>query len=48
MEAEYSDLKTLYDRVNNAIDTIIRRDVGTEIGELLQPCIEGSSYFLTL
>lgn len=41
-EAEYSDLKTLWDRVNNAIDTIIRRDVGTEIGELLQPCIEAA------
>ncbi|XP_073300054.1 uncharacterized protein [Primulina huaijiensis] len=41
-EAEYSDLKTLWDRVNNAIDTIIRRDEGTEIGELLQPCIEAA------
>ncbi|XP_073134983.1 uncharacterized protein [Henckelia pumila] len=41
-EAEYSDFKTLWDRVNNAIDTIIRRDEGTEIGELLQPCIEAA------
>ncbi|XP_011081560.1 uncharacterized protein LOC105164576 isoform X2 [Sesamum indicum] len=40
-EAEYSDLKTLWDRVNDAINTIIRRDESSETGELLQPCIEG-------
>ncbi|KAK6140696.1 hypothetical protein DH2020_025560 [Rehmannia glutinosa] len=41
-EAEYSDLKTLWDRVNDAINTIIRRDESTETGELLQPCIEAA------
>ncbi|KAL3838588.1 hypothetical protein ACJIZ3_023179 [Penstemon smallii] len=41
-EAEYSDLKTLWDRVNDAIDTIIRRDDSTEAGEFLQPCIEAA------
>ncbi|KZV47629.1 hypothetical protein F511_14415 [Dorcoceras hygrometricum] len=41
-EAEYSDLRTLWERVNNAIDTIIRRDKSTETGELLQPCIEAA------
>ncbi|KAL6556725.1 hypothetical protein OROGR_006013 [Orobanche gracilis] len=41
-EAEYSDLKTLWDRVNDAINTIIRSDDSTKTGEqLLQPCIEG-------
>lgn len=36
------DLKTLWDRTNDAINTIIRRDESTETGELLQPCIEGT------
>ena len=40
------DLKTLRDRVNDAINTIIRREEGSEdTGEFLQPCIEGI-YFL--
>ncbi|KAM5581640.1 hypothetical protein ABKV19_010739 [Rosa sericea] len=40
-EAEYTDLKTLWDRANDAINTIIRRDESIETGEeLLQPCIE--------
>lgn len=41
MQAEYVDLKTLRDRVNDAIDTIIRKEDATESGDLLQPCIEG-------
>ncbi|KAL3844040.1 hypothetical protein ACJIZ3_001443 [Penstemon smallii] len=41
-EAEYSDFKTLWDRVNDAINTIIRRDESTETGVLLQPCIEAA------
>ncbi|KAL6344884.1 hypothetical protein AAG906_006637 [Vitis piasezkii] len=41
-EAEYMDLKTLWDRANDAINTIIRRDESTETGEFLQPCIEAS------
>ncbi|XAR69380.1 hypothetical protein NMG60_11000930 [Bertholletia excelsa] len=41
-EAEYMDLKTLYDRANDAINTIIRRDESSETGELLQPCIEAA------
>lgn len=35
------DPETLWDRVNDAIDTIIRRDE-TETGQLLPPCIEGT------
>lgn len=35
------DLKTLWERTNDAINTIIRRDESTENGKLLQPCIEG-------
>ena len=36
------DLETVWDRVNDAIDTIIRRDESTETGELLPPCVEGT------
>ncbi|XP_022729165.1 uncharacterized protein LOC111284641 [Durio zibethinus] len=41
-EAEYMDLKTLWDRTNDAINTIIRRDESTETGQFLQPCIEAA------
>ncbi|PRQ26739.1 putative coactivator CBP, KIX domain-containing protein [Rosa chinensis] len=42
-EAEYTDLKTLWDRANDAINTIIRRDESIETGEeFLQPCIEAA------
>lgn len=42
-EAEYMDLKTLRDRANDAINTIIRRDGSSELtGEFLQPCIEAA------
>ncbi|GLT85323.1 hypothetical protein SLE2022_035150 [Rubroshorea leprosula] len=41
-EAEYMDLKTLWDRTNDAINTIIKRDENTETGEFLQPCIEAA------
>lgn len=41
-EAEYTDHKTLLERTNDAINTIIRRDESTESGELLQPCIEAA------
>lgn len=42
-EAEYMDLKTLWERANDAINTIIRRDEGSEeTGEFLQPCIEAA------
>ncbi|CAI9782466.1 unnamed protein product [Fraxinus pennsylvanica] len=41
-EAEYTDLETLWERVNDAIDTIIRKDESTETGELLPPCIEAA------
>lgn len=36
------DLKTLWDRANDAINTIIRLDETTETGVFLQPCIEGT------
>uniref|UniRef100_A0A1D1YR45 Histone acetyltransferase p300 n=1 Tax=Anthurium amnicola TaxID=1678845 RepID=A0A1D1YR45_9ARAE len=41
-EAEYVDLSTLWERANDAIDTIIRRDDSDESGNLLQPCIEAA------
>ncbi|KAI8024379.1 hypothetical protein LOK49_LG03G01550 [Camellia lanceoleosa] len=41
-EAEYMDLETLWDRVNDAINTIIRRDESTETGDLLPPCVEAA------
>lgn len=37
---------TLWDRVNDAINTIIRRDESSETGELLPPCIEGTHFLL--
>jgi len=40
------DMKTLLDRTNDAINTIIRLDETTETGEFLQPCIEGIQYNL--
>lgn len=45
-QTEYMDLGTLWDRVNDAVNTIIRRDESTETGELLPPCIEGTRFFL--
>ncbi|KAJ6731908.1 COACTIVATOR CBP KIX DOMAIN-CONTAINING PROTEIN-RELATED [Salix purpurea] len=41
-EAEYVSQDTLWDRVNDAINTIIRRDESTETGGLLPPCIEAA------
>uniref|UniRef100_A0A2P2QR00 Histone acetyltransferase n=1 Tax=Rhizophora mucronata TaxID=61149 RepID=A0A2P2QR00_RHIMU len=41
-EVEYTSLETLLDRVNDAINTIIRRDESSESGELLPPCIEAA------
>ncbi|KAL5783111.1 hypothetical protein ACOSP7_008140 [Xanthoceras sorbifolium] len=41
-EAEYMDIKTLWERTNDAINTIIRRDESTETGELIPPCIEAA------
>ncbi|GAB2289194.1 hypothetical protein Dimus_023497 [Dionaea muscipula] len=41
-EAEYMNPDTLWDRLNDAVDTIIRRDESTETGQLLQPCIEAA------
>ncbi|CAN4102223.1 unnamed protein product [Withania somnifera] len=44
-EAEYMDLTTLWNRLNDAIDTIIRRDDDNaefESRDLLQPCIEAA------
>lgn len=36
------DPETIWDRVSDAINTIIRRDESTETGELLPPCVEGT------
>lgn len=41
-EAEYMNLETLWDRANDAINTIIRLDESTETGVFLQPCIEAA------
>jgi hypothetical protein len=40
--------ETLWDRVNDAINTIIRRDENTETGELLPPCVEGTTLLIYL
>ncbi len=41
-------IETLWERVNDAINTIIRRDESTETGELLPPCIEGTNLLFCL
>ncbi|KAK9060712.1 hypothetical protein SSX86_021418 [Deinandra increscens subsp. villosa] len=41
-EAEYLDTDTLWDRLNDAIDTIIRKDETMETGEFLHPCVEAA------
>lgn len=41
------DLETLWDRANDAINTIIRLDETTETGDFLQPCIEGIFTIIT-
>ncbi|KAL5729630.1 hypothetical protein ACHQM5_002554 [Ranunculus cassubicifolius] len=41
-EAEYMDFQTIWERANDAINTIIRREESTETGDLLQPCIEAA------
>ncbi|KAH9322353.1 hypothetical protein KI387_016992 [Taxus chinensis] len=41
-EAEYMDIKTLCFRLNDAINTMIRRDESTEGGKLLEPCVEAA------
>uniref|UniRef100_A0A1J3DP51 Uncharacterized protein n=1 Tax=Noccaea caerulescens TaxID=107243 RepID=A0A1J3DP51_NOCCA len=41
-EEEYTDADTMWNRVNDAIDTIIRRDESTETGPLLPPCVEAA------
>lgn len=40
--------ETLWDRVNDAVNTIIRRDENSETGELLPPCIEGTNQLFHL
>lgn len=46
VQAEYVSQDTLWDRVNDAINTIIRRDESTETGGLLPPCIEGNDFLM--
>ncbi|CAN1170121.1 hypothetical protein LINPERPRIM_LOCUS206 [Linum perenne] len=41
-EEEYMRQDTLWDRVNEAINTIIRREEQTETGKLLPPCVEAA------
>ncbi|GFS40909.1 hypothetical protein Acr_00g0071130 [Actinidia rufa] len=41
-EAEYMDLVTLWNRVNDAVNTIIRREDSAETGDLLPPCVEAA------
>ena len=36
---------TLSERLNDAINTIIRRDESAESGELLPSCVEGITFF---
>ncbi|KAI7758291.1 hypothetical protein M8C21_014653 [Ambrosia artemisiifolia] len=39
-QTKYMNLETLWDRANDAINTIFRLDESTETGVFLQPCIE--------
>ncbi|GFY99726.1 hypothetical protein Acr_13g0011260 [Actinidia rufa] len=41
-EGEYMDKDTLWDRVNDAVNTIIRRDESTETRDFLLPCVEAA------
>ncbi|XP_071699195.1 uncharacterized protein [Rutidosis leptorrhynchoides] len=41
-EAEYLDPETLWDRLNDAIDTIIKKDESMETGEFLPACVEAA------
>lgn len=41
-EEDYLNLETLWDRLNEAINTIIRREEGIETGDLLPPCVEAA------
>lgn len=41
-EAEYIDPDTLWDRVNDAINTIIKKDETIETGVFLPPCVEAA------
>ncbi|KAJ0235367.1 Uncharacterized protein HA466_0265540 [Hirschfeldia incana] len=41
-EEEYTDADTMWNRITDAIDTIIRRDESTETGPLLPPCVEAA------
>uniref|UniRef100_A0A7N0UIV1 Uncharacterized protein n=1 Tax=Kalanchoe fedtschenkoi TaxID=63787 RepID=A0A7N0UIV1_KALFE len=41
-EAEYSDQETLWDRVSDAVNTIIRLEEANEAGKLLPPCVEAA------
>ncbi|CAH8373743.1 unnamed protein product [Eruca vesicaria subsp. sativa] len=41
-EEEYTDAETMWNRVSDAVDTIIRRDESTETGPLLPPCVEAA------
>ncbi|XP_038899374.1 uncharacterized protein LOC120086684 [Benincasa hispida] len=43
-EAEYMDITTLWARINEAINMIIRLDKDAETGEFLHPCIEAALY----
>ncbi|KAG6586383.1 hypothetical protein SDJN03_19116, partial [Cucurbita argyrosperma subsp. sororia] len=41
-EVEYMNLETVWERLNDAVNTIIRRDEHSETGELLPPCVEAA------
>ncbi|XP_061350864.1 uncharacterized protein LOC133295943 [Gastrolobium bilobum] len=41
-EVEYLNPDTLWERLNDAVNTIIRRDETTETGDLLPPCVEAA------
>ncbi|PNX64639.1 hypothetical protein L195_g054121, partial [Trifolium pratense] len=42
--AEYVNPDALWDRLNDAVNTIIRRDETTETGDLLPPCVEDGNH----
>lgn len=45
LQSEYAGVETLRTRLDDAVNTMIRRDDSEEEGVYLPPCVEGYIYF---
>lgn len=45
LQVEYLEQGTLWDRVSDAVNTIIRLEEVNEAGKFLPPCVEGNEFF---